>query len=55
MSKHKGVRILTRCFKVQRTFVALHLAILRLAKLLNLIKEWGERYGKFGVRDFNVQ
>jgi hypothetical protein len=54
MSEHKGVRILTSCFKVQRTFVALHLALLRLAKLLK-IKEWWERYGKFDVRDFNVQ
>jgi hypothetical protein len=54
-SKHKGVQILTRCFKVQRTFVALRLMLLRLAKLLVLIKEWGGRYGKFGVRGFNVQ
>jgi hypothetical protein len=29
--------------------------LLRLAKLLVLIKEWGGRYGKFGVRGFNVQ
>jgi hypothetical protein len=40
--------------EAQRKFVALHLVLVMLEKLLDSVKEWG-RYGVFFGRGFNVR